>query len=391
MSVPAETNVSHEYITAADFKQICDYWASCCPPRDADPDFTLFLIRTRPQAERLHALAIRAAGEPKALLVGRVERMRVPIKLGGFRLPTPELKVLTVPYGGWLGEINEERAALFVDALLRSLSKREFDAVELHWASLSSNLMQAALARPAFLCRDRSIAVETHRVLDLPAEGKGFLGSLSSNERYQQRKRERRLNENFSDVRVEAFSSLGDTGMLMQQAEAVAHKSYQRGIGVGFFMNDEVRSRLEFYADAGWLRGFILFLDHKPCAFWIGTLRHGTFTSDYLAFDPAYAKHTPGMYLILQVIEALMKEAGAPARRIDFGGGDADYKMRLSNLSLDEARVFIFGPTLRPVGVNILRATLGRINPFLKKLLEEQGLLTKVKRIWRARLTKRQD
>ena len=364
--------------------KIGEFWAACHPSRDADPDFFHFLVNSRPETARQQILVVRVGDEPKALLIGRVERMRTPIKVGYFRLPTPELRTLIISYGGWLGEIDEPRAILIVDALRRLLAKGEADAVMFHFPEFASPLTQQALKRPAYVCRDYLPVLETHRIIDLPSDGTGFIASLSSNSRYQQRKRSRKLSDDFGAVRIDALHSLEDVGTLVRACEAVALKSYQHGIGVGFSANDDVLSRLEFQARAGWLRGFVLFLDNKPCAFWIGALRHGVFSSDYLAFDPAFEQYAPGMYLIVEVIEILAKDGADPARQIDFGLGDSIYKQRLSNRAIEEAMVFIFAPNFRALSVNLLRSSVGRINLILKSQLNSNAWLAGAKRTLRS-------
>ena len=312
--------------------------------------------------------------------------MRVPIKLGYFRLPMPELRVLIIPCGGWLGEIDDERAILLIDALKQLLSNGAVDAVQFHYLDISLPLMREALGRPTFFCKDHVVTTYTRRLLDLPPERSGLFASLSSNQRYQARKRGRSLAQNFSDIRIQKYCSPEDVASLMQNVECVAQKSYQRGIGVGFSMSDEVRCRLQFYADAGWLRGFVLFLDDTPRAFWIGTLRDGVFTSEYLAFDPDFGKYAPGMYLILEVAERLATDGDVPAHQIDFGGGDSDYKKRLSNRDVCEAIVFIFAPNLIALSVNLLRSALGHINPMLRYLTARNVWLAKAKQLWRFRV-----
>ena len=86
-------------------------------------------------------------------------------------------------------------------------------------------------------------------------------------------------------------------------ADQITGKSYQRGLGVGFVNDPQARERLRLKATKGWLRAYVLYLADCPCAFWMGDINRGIFGSDYLAFDPAFAKYSPGMYLILQVIE----------------------------------------------------------------------------------------
>ena len=102
-------------------------------------------------------------------------------------------------------------------------------------------------------------------------------------------------------------------------------------------------------------------------------MRNGVFYSDYLAFNPAYAKYGPGLYLVVNAIEAMSE-----AERIDFGGGDAGYKERLATTNFAEATIYIFAPRARAIIVNALRVVCGKINGVAKRLSTER-----LKQIWR--------
>jgi CelD/BcsL family acetyltransferase involved in cellulose biosynthesis len=369
--------------------KVLAFWAACRPHRDADPDFIRFLVSQRPDAERLHVLVARVNDEPRALLVGRLERTQLRVKFGYLRIPTPRLRTLIISHGGWLGEIDERRASLFVNALRNSLAQGEADLVQLHFPPSTSALAKLALTNPMFICRDHAPVSETHRVIELSARPDASFSWLSSNARSQHRKRARKLVEVFPDARIGEFRSPADVAPLLQHCKAVSLKSYQHGIGVGFTGNKDVPVRLDFLARAGWLRGFVLFLDEKPCAFWVGSYRQGEFTSDYLAFDPAFQKYTPGMYLMLEVVETLARDEDQPARLIDFGIGDSVYKQRLGNRETDETEILIFAPRLRALGVNLLHSGFGRLNVRLNSLFEKSAWFGELKRAWRSRLAGR--
>jgi Acetyltransferase (GNAT) domain len=387
MSVKNSTSMDLDHVEVlrdvADIERLRGFWLACNPPRDADPDFFRFLIETRPQGDTPHILILRAGGEPKAMLIGRLIRARLPIKLADFHIPSPELRMLVISSGGWLGEIDETRATLFVDSLRHLLANGEADAVLLHYPELTSPLARQALAQPTYACRDHLIMRERLRIVDLPRGDKSFLASLSRNERHQQRKRDRKLTEDFTEVRIDAFSSPEAVSKLMQYAGTITQKSWQRGIGGGFAASKEMRARYEFLARVGWLRGFLLCLDDRPSAYWIGTLRSGIFVSDYMAFDPAFGEYSPGMYLILRVIEILAKDGAGPVRQIDFGLGDQAYKQRLTKQAVEVAPVYIFAPNFRGLTANLLRSSLGRVNYTLKTLLGESRWLAIAKRKWR--------
>ena len=176
----------------------------------------------------------------------------------------------------------------------------------------------------------------------------------------------------------------------MRDVENVAQRSYQRGLGVGFSETPFVEARLQFEARKGWLRAYILYLDEKPCAFWIGSLRNQVFLSDFLGFDPAYAEYSPGQYLLTKALEETCGGTrDGLVTRIDFGLGDASYKERLSNHCYEEAPVYIFAPRIKAVGVNALRSAAGATNRSAKYLLQAMPWLGNVKRKWRAKLARK--
>lgn len=192
--------------------------------------------------------------------------------------------------------------------------------------------------------------------------------------------------QDFSDCAFARLTKPDEVGCLIGDAEAVAKKSYQRGLGTGFSETPIIRARLEFEARMGWLRAYILYLDKRPAAFWIGSLRNGIFLSDYLAFDPAHARYAPGLYLIMKVIEDLCEDSNAGVQRIDFGIGDAIYKERLGNSEWLESSVYIFAPNVKGVSMNALRSAVGMLDQSAKSFMGMTPLLGRIKQTWRAHM-----
>ena len=182
----------------------------------------------------------------------------------------------------------------------------------------------------------------------------------------------------FRDIEIETFRSPDQVDRLMRDAEAVASTSYQRGLGVGFADTPIIRGRLEFEAHNGWLQGHILYLDSKPVALWITSVRNKVAVSDYLAFNPDYAKYAPGTYLIISAIEGLRD-----VDRVDFGGGDASYKELFANELQREATVYIFAPTFKSIAVNALHTGAHAAHQSAKRALPH---LAAIKRRWRTRM-----
>jgi len=368
--------------TSSEIEPLRDFWNSCNPPRDADIDFFLFILDTYPQVQRPHVVVLYEGGLPSALLVGRLEVSHVPVKLGYFALPVPELRVLQIVHGGWLGEISEQNARMLLESIMESLAAGEADAASFHSPEISSPLVKHACGLPTWWCADHLISPQAHRLRALPEKAGSFLAGLPKKGRYNQRKRIEDIACAFAESRIERFGSSADLDQLMRDAETIAAKSYQRGLGVGFSETPIIRSRLRFEASKGWLRGYILYLDGQPAALWIGSLRNGVFLSEYVSYDPAYAKYGPGLHLILSVLEELQASSSRPARLIDFGIGDATYKEMLANLSRQESTVYIFAPRLKAVCINLLRTGVGKMNRLAKSFLG-RSWLAGIKRKWR--------
>jgi hypothetical protein len=365
--------------TREQLKSLRDFWQSCQPCRDADFDFFLFFIDLNPEAQRPHVIVIYEADIPTAILAGRLDVTRIPVRVGYFRFPVPKLRIFNFVYGGWLGDRSEKNAKLLIDSILERLRAGEADAAMLHYADLASPLVHCATNLPSRLCIDHLIEPQNHWIRE-GRVGSGLLAGLPANERYNQRRRAKMRATDFRDIKIETFQAPDQVDRLMRDAEAVASTSYQRGLGVGFADTPIIRGRLEFEAHNGWLQGHILYLDSKPVALWITSVRNKVAVSDYLAFNPDYTKYAPGMYLMISAIEGLHD-----VDRIDFGGGDARYKELFGNKLQRETTVYIFAPTIKSIAVNALRTGAGAAHQSAKRALPH---LAAIKRRWRARKLK---
>jgi len=376
MQLSRETRVLR---TREQLESLRDFWQSCQPCRDSDFDFFLFFIDASPEAQRPHVIAVYEAGIPIAILAGRLDVACIPVRIGYFSLPVPKLRVLNFVYDGWLGDRSEQNARLLISSVLEGLRAGEADAVMLHSADLAWPLVHCARNLPSKFSIDHLIEPQNHWFRE-GAVGPGFLATLPPNERYNQRRRAKMRAADFQEIKIETFQAPEQVERLMRDAEVIASTSYQRGLGVGFADTPITRSRLEFQARNGWLQGHILYLDSTPVAFWITCVRNKVAVSDYLAFNPDYAKYAPGMHLMISAIEGLHD-----VDRIDFGGGDSRYKELFGNKLQPEATVYIFAPTIKSVAFNVLRTGARALHQSAKRALPR---VAAIKRRWRERKRK---
>lgn len=317
--------------------------------------------------------------------MGRIDQTQLVVKFGYLRLPTPRMRLLTFVHGGLLGSLLDGDAEILVRRVMGGLAAGKADAAMFHCVPIDSAIYRAAASLPGFLWADHVTNPEAHRIRDLSNIKGAFLASLPSRERTYQRQRQRMLLNDFGKkVRIDHFHNIADIDRLMTDAEAVARASYQRGLGVGFSATPGTRRRLEFEAKRGWLRGYVLYLDDEPSAFWIGTLTNNVFLSAYLAFNPVHGRYSPGSYLLIKVMEEMCEDLrGAEVARIDFGIGDGIYKARLGNQSWLESSVYIYAPTIKGLWVNALRTFACLATRMAKAILERGKVLSQVKRLWR--------
>jgi hypothetical protein len=361
-----------------------DFWTACRPGGDCDLDFYLFVTEQIEGCLRPHVLVLFEDNAPKALLAGRIDVGKIAIKAGYMSLPAPNLRVLRIMHGGALGDITQETSRTLVSGLIAALAAGEADAAMLESLDIHSPLVASARLQPSWLCADPTIQPVIHRFRNLACAAPPLSTDFSKRAQYRQRQRASKLTRGFGDVAIRRFATPAELPELIALAEEVTKTSYQRGIGVGFARDQFIESRLAFEAGRDELRGFALLLDGKPCAFWIGSLRSGVFVSAYLAFDPAYADYSPGMYLLMNAMDMLVAET-PDLRQFDFGIGDAAYKEHLSNAFIEETVVYMFAPRWKPLAVNALRSAVGVTTRFVKRARWLAPLTQELKRRLRKR------
>jgi Acetyltransferase (GNAT) domain len=372
-----------------DISDIRDHWQACCLHRDTDVDRYLHDTITS-EATRPHVLVHYNDGRPKALLIGRYEVQSPGLRLGYFRIQTRKVRFLTFLNGGLIGDVSAQTCSRFVDSILASLKAGEADAATIHYCELDSPFVAIARSRPGRLLSDRVQRAHVHRMRTIVDERTSSTIGLSTRERQHQRRREKLLQEFRGQVRIVCFRSDAELDRLVEDVELVAKKTYQRGLGVGFSDTPQIRNRLHFDARMGWLHAYVLYIEERPCAFWITTVYRSTLYSDFLGFDPAYGRYSPGVYLIVEVIDRLSRHSADPrVRLIDFGVGEAEYKIRLGNRSQQKVSVSIFAPSARGVTLNALQTFVRICQASAERLLMNSGLLARLKRAWRSRIRPR--
>jgi hypothetical protein len=364
------------------------FWTRHQTHPNCDIDFYLKVVASNSSVLRPHVLVLYRDAEPQALLAGRLDQSSVDLRVGYktmFALPAPTLTFL---HGGFMGQQTPENCAALVQSILGSLHKGEAPAAYFNHIQTDGSLYAALEKLSDSDCLPSFLARRNHRGMTLAKSAEDFLRLLSSKERNNQKRRTKRLLEEFGEgVRLECYRSPDDLEILVRDVNAVAQKTYQRTLGVGFEDTAKNREQLQTGLAHGWMRAWVLYLNNLPCAFWMGNVYARSFYSGFTGYDPAYSKYSPGMYLLLKGLEQLCDENGdGHIRTADFGLGDAEWKVIIGNLEWQEAPVYLFSPHGRGYFLNLIQKATESMDVAGKKLLTNTKVLARVKRLWRDRL-----
>lgn len=369
----------------SEVEELREFWTSCPSHRVVDLDFYLLALAESPRA--LHPYVIvsyDAADRPRTMLIGWLEETKMDIGFRYLSARLPTVRSLALLYQGWVGDISSADSDQFIGQIIESLRAGEATMAVLHKLNIESPLFGSATALPGFLIADHMTRPEIHRAIQMLDNGKNFLANLSKGQRHNHRRRARKLAEDFPGrARIERFTDIWQVDRLMQDAERITATSYQRGMGRGFLNSEAMRRLLELEARKGTLRGFVLYLEDRPCSYWITSLYGGTLYSEAMAFDPNYREYAPGMYLVINAIAELVDSSlDNRAQRIDPGFGDYDWKIILSNESWQEASVRIFAPNVKGLGANAIHTLAALAVHPVKTALQRGNFWARLQRSW---------
>lgn len=350
---------------------------------EAAYDYFVTRLRNRPDVIGPFAAIVTYQGRPVAGLAGRVESRRLQTFLGYRAVYAPLVRLLQVVDGG---VVYVSRAALppLARVVDRGLHGGGLDLVAFPPLELGSvpAAVFGSLGDP--FARQPFIAPWTRRALDLPGTHEEFLASLGRRTRKNIRRDARQLEQAFGDrLRVEIVRDPADVERLIHDADQVARATYQRRLGAGFADTPEQRALALVGLENGWLRGYLLYLDGAPIAYWLCSVYGDTMLLKTGGFDETYTDYRVGIHLLMRVIEDACAD---PALHVlDFGPGDSTYKQQFSNRSRQERNVVVFAPTLRARRINATRTAILGPARLARGALDAGGLTDRARARWRGR------
>jgi hypothetical protein len=349
-----------------------------------DPDFYLTTLRSDPRIRGPWVLVLEREGVPQGMLVGRLEDHEFAYRVGYKTIHRTRRRALTVVYGGALGPAADTDASRLVDELTAALARREADVVLLPNLAVGTPLFEAATRRPGRLSRMYLWRPKTHWRLVLPGSLDELIQSKPSRSRGRLRRYPKRLLQEFDGRwRLDVFRDPEELERLVADAERVAALTYQRGLGVKLADDHVVLGQTRLGMERGWFRGYVLYVDDEPRAYWFGLAYRGVFRTGLTGYDPGFADYHPGTFVLMRMIDDLAHDP--EVQTVDYGFGDAEYKHTFGTESWAEADIAIFPPTVAGAGRNLLRTAVAGLEQAGRRIAGS-SLRARAKKAWRRRL-----
>lgn len=371
----------------SEIEELRSVWESWNYHPNSDVEFYLLIAQCRPEIIRPHIIVLYRDEQPQAMLIGRVVEQRLNFKIGYRTAIKPKARVLNFVWAGTLGNLCRENSEVMVREVLSSLRHREADLAVFNNIPVDSPLYCFATSLPGLLSRDNFPDLREHWTMKLPDTVEEFYLGLSPKARRNRRQEANKLlRDHKNNVKIRCLLATDEVERIIQDVQEIAKKTYHKGLGVGFQDNVEMCRRLHLEAQQGRLRAYILYVEEKPCAFWLLTQYSGTMHGDFTGYDPAFSRYSPGTFLLLKIIEDSIKNG---VKVVDFGSGAAWYKEFFCNCSRQEASPYIFAPALKGLTLNITRTPIVLVDYLAKRALTKVGGVQKLKRLWRSRAEKK--
>ena len=356
----------------------------------ADVDLYLTRFSNPEDDSRPCVVVVSRNGQVQGMVLAMIHTVALELRVGYKALCSPRVRMMSVAPGAVQGNLEGGAAEALVEELLALLRRREADAVRMADLDADSGLAMLARKLPSLLCRDYAPWSGPHYGMTLPESIDAFYRQMKEKHRRPLRKACRLLEEDKEDdsdtLRYRLFTHPGEVDQFAAAAEAIAQQSYQRHLGSSYVDSPSMRHWLRALAERGQWRGYVLYADQRPCAYWVGWLYGKTFYVYYAGRDPSCRDFNPGTGTILfaKMIEDLCEHTAA--RVADFGPGDYPYKRRFCDISKQTVTLLIFGPTPFGMGFNMARTVLSWAEKGAKAVLGRLGFLDRIKRFWRNRL-----
>ncbi len=376
--VPERTSATEEFsvlvaTTIQGVEELRSAWTGLPQNLETDIDYYLHTLESDSTAIRPHVITVWKDGIAQAMLVGKVKRRKVSTTISFVRLSGPTSKVLEITNGGRIGQASSAIDKLLALELRKVSDSGEVDMVCFPRLPLHSELFQHVQELPKSPARKRVLHVSDYLVLSLTGPDGKAPAAFGGKAGRETRRKARILQDAFpGKVRLERYSRPGELDTGIRDAVAVASTTWQYFLGYcSFFDTAQTRNSLEFFAEKGWLRIYVLHVDDSPCAYLIGQLHNKSFYSQHAGYRPEFARFSVGSLLTAWALEDL---ATAGVEQVDLGEGRQEHHRRLGCQLRQEGTLHLYSRTWRGFSLNLLFGATKAVRVGGRYLLSELGL-----------------
>lgn len=355
------------------------------PRINADIDRYLTTLKASSRVIEPYIIVLNENGRPVTMLIGMVDKHFIKCTIGRMTLFKPELRRLSVVYGGIIGKQTEQIIRVLVGKLMNELYSGQIDVVYFPYLETVSPIYRVARKMPNILSRCHLPKIEVHWRLAIPKDIETFYKSLSGKHASNLRRLVTKLEKAYPNkVEFVTYRHPDELDIAIKAASEISSTTYQNAYGLGIIDDHRTRTILSQAAQLGRLQIDILYIDSEPAAFQLAVKYRNIYFGDKIGFNPKWEKFRIGTVLFLKVTEALC--ADPTVKYYDFGFGDAQYKRNYCDTKWTEGHVYIFALRLFPVFVNLILSTTSAISTLTNKFVTKLGVRNPVQRLRHKRI-----
>ena len=324
-------------------------WTKWAVSLEADFNYFLYAVTHDSAVLRPCVIAVYEGSVARAMLVGYVRTRRAFAVVSFLNIPGPHERVLVIKKGARLGQPSIVIDGLLAAELLRIVRSGGVDSLSFERMSLQSDLFLQIQQLRGFLVKKRVLHVFPYSVLKLavPQPGKASR---------EVRRKTHNLNRAFpGQVQLKCFTLPDELNTGLRDAMRVAVTTWQHYLYDGVGSTAQTADAFRFFAQQGWLRVYVLYINQSPCAYLIGQLYNNTFYCQRPGYDPQFSRFSVGSLLTALAFENL---AVIGVQSVDLGEGGQEHNRRIGCEKSGEGTLHICSPTLRGLRLSVFLGAL---------------------------------
>ena len=363
-----------------------DPWDGLVTHPNADLDHYITIVNSRRPVARPYVITFTDQAKVRTIIAARHETSRLAATIGYLNLKTPSAQILTIIYGGIIGDQSPEILHLLSDYLDACLRQKLFDVISLPLMDRRSSTYTHFAARFSLLRRDPITRTHIHWRQSVPDGIDKHLSELSPNHKRKLKQTQRKL-EREKKVDIVYYRNDDNLAKVLKDIEAIASHTYHRGLNVGFINNVENIQRVKLFAQRRSLLTLIMYIDGQPASLYMATLYKSKMYLEYTGYDPQYSHYEPSKLLFRLLMDIARNSTYGTVTEIDFGSGDATYKRVLCDVRTEETDIYIYARRPLAFSLWLLRLATALVSHVLCYALTKLNAQQSMKTTWRRLLT----